>query len=354
MSIVLACAGGAFGAIAGTLWGFSLQGSSLESNVDAAGTGALCAGIGWFAGATLGLARSRHGNSPVLPWVWILRAGSIAFVVAGILVARWVPSLDTHAPAAELGPLQRTIMIDAILASVTLLVLARPSVVVRRSLSSAAAATAVALVVLAGVAARAIPEARDVHWADAWWARQDAGEIPAGLLGSAPRTCPNDAPASTGLDRQAFAYNMAGHLPHELSEGFGLLEWSAAAGDEQLRARGVWPGPPDTIADSLASGLWTDGGCRAILLALFSVPRSSTRGHDVSPRGPTVGGWTLVHDASCGDAIPGPGGCLEYRSEPFQQDGVRVLVMHLRGIDRTEADAIALGISTSHVDGYHL
>jgi hypothetical protein len=156
-TIVLACAGGAFGEIAGTLWGFALQGSFLESNVDAAGMGALCAGIGWFAGATFGLERSRDGRTAGGAWVWILRSSAIAFLVAGVLVARWVPSMDDYRPLAELGPLQRDIMLDAVLGAITLLIVAWPTGPIRRALEGAAVAIAVVLVLLLGVSIAAIP-----------------------------------------------------------------------------------------------------------------------------------------------------------------------------------------------------
>ena len=156
-TIVLACAGGAFGEIAGTLWGFALQGSFLESNVDAAGMGAICAGIGWFAGAAFGRERSRDGRPAGGAWVWILRSSALAFPIAGLLVAGWVPSMDDYRPLAELGPLQRDILLDAVLASITLLLVARPAAPTRVALEGVAVAIAVVLVLLLGVSVAAIP-----------------------------------------------------------------------------------------------------------------------------------------------------------------------------------------------------
>lgn len=157
MTIILASAGGAFGQVAGTLWGYALQGSFLESNVDAAGMGALCAGIGWFAGAMFGLQRSWDGRTPGRPWCWALAAGAMAFVVAGFVVAGWVPSMDTHPPVAELGPLQRDIVMDAVLAAITLLILTGSPGLIRYALEGMAWAIAAVLVLLVGVSVAAIP-----------------------------------------------------------------------------------------------------------------------------------------------------------------------------------------------------
>src|SRR3954471_18185750 len=167
-ALVLASVGGALGGIAGTLWGFGLQGSFLDSNVGAAGVGGLCAGLGWVAAAALGLARSKDGRAPTRTWVWVLRAGATAFLATGILVAHSLSSLDTHRPPADLGPMQRDVLIDAVLAAATLLVCARPAVPVRRMLVGVTSAAAIALIVLAAVAAEAIPEGRSVAWYDAW------------------------------------------------------------------------------------------------------------------------------------------------------------------------------------------
>ena len=89
--------------------------------------------------------------------VVVRRTWAVAFMVAGFLVARWVPSMDDHAPVAELWPLQRDILLDAVLASITLLIDTRPTAPIRRTLEAVAVAIAVVLVLLLGVSVAAIP-----------------------------------------------------------------------------------------------------------------------------------------------------------------------------------------------------
>ena len=86
--LVLASAFGFLGLVGGTLWGFSIQGTFLKTNIYALTLGTFCAGIAWVLGAALGVYRVRGVPAPTAAGAWALRVAAILFVVAAILVAR--------------------------------------------------------------------------------------------------------------------------------------------------------------------------------------------------------------------------------------------------------------------------
>ncbi len=124
-TIGLAIAGGFLGVVVGTLEGFSLQGSFLGDNDQAATVGALGGGIGWFVGLCVGLLVAKGAPPPDRALAWALRGAAGVVVLLGLIVALWVPSLDRNPHDPPILQLQRVILLDSVLAAVTLLVVAQ-------------------------------------------------------------------------------------------------------------------------------------------------------------------------------------------------------------------------------------
>ena len=140
--LVLASAFGFLGLVGGTLWGFSIQGTFLKTNIYALTLGTFCAGIAWVLGAALGVYRVRGVPAPTAAGAWALRVAAILFVVAAILVARryavpvnflpgdpdllsdarWVARF-LHELEHELEPLRRLMWLDGVIAALTCIAL---------------------------------------------------------------------------------------------------------------------------------------------------------------------------------------------------------------------------------------
>ncbi len=142
LPLALASTFGFLGLIDGTLWGFSIQGSFLGSNILALTLGSFCAGIAWVLGAAIGVYRVRGVPAPTAAGAWALRVSAILFVVAAILVARryavpvnflpgdpdllsdtrWVAHF-LHDLEHELEPLRRLMWLDGVIAALTCIAL---------------------------------------------------------------------------------------------------------------------------------------------------------------------------------------------------------------------------------------
>ena len=84
----LASLGGLLGAIGGVLVGLGIQGTFLGSNYFAFELGTICAGIGWVAGAMLGVYVTRGARPASREEVWVLRVAAALFLLAAVIVAR--------------------------------------------------------------------------------------------------------------------------------------------------------------------------------------------------------------------------------------------------------------------------
>lgn len=151
--IALASTFGFLGLIGGTLWGFSIQGTFLKSNVFALTLGTFCAGIAWVLGAALGVYRVREASPTTAAGAWVLRVAAALFVVAAILVARRFvvpvnflpddPDIQgrdlarmTELILPALVPMRRLMWLDGVIAALTCIALSarnrlrRPTMVV--------------------------------------------------------------------------------------------------------------------------------------------------------------------------------------------------------------------------------
>jgi hypothetical protein len=142
--------------------------------------------------------------------------------------------------------------------------------------------------------------------------------VPAGLLSPAPLECPTPLVRADSAERSQIGEQLRGHLPPTLPTGFGLMgAWREGDGD-------------------LGSALWADGTCRLIWISLWPDGRL--------PPGPKLGDWVVeesgIHD--CGNAVLGDGRCLRYNAV---SGGIRIEVF-MMGIERDEADGIALSVAT--------
>lgn len=147
--LALAATGGFTGFLVGQLLGPLTGEARIDgSHIKTATLTVLLAGFGWFAGFAMAILLMRRAPGPVAAWV--LRGAAVAVVIAGFLVARWVPSLDAPPPDTTLIPLQRAIRLDAVLAAVTLLGLAQRRVLRRTMIALSMVASILILAATAG------------------------------------------------------------------------------------------------------------------------------------------------------------------------------------------------------------
>ena len=186
---------------------------------------------------------------------------------------------------------------------------------------------------------------------EAWRASQpDAESFAANLLAPAPLGDPVFGCPSVesdgghlprgGLDPERGQW-LDGHAPRWLPEDFGLVDW--------LVAEDGWdPGVGDAIY-SQSVGVWADGGCRRVSLALFWGDPHAPRLDRLYSVVDEVGGWNVVAGPRCKRAATADGSCLHYLAWSHDERGEgrgRVLGLRLQmlGIDRDVGDRIALGI----------
>lgn len=186
---------------------------------------------------------------------------------------------------------------------------------------------------------------------EAWRASQpDAESFAANLLAPAPLGDPVFGCPSVesdgghlprgGLDPERGQW-LDGHAPRWLPEDFGLVDW--------LVAEDGWdPGVGDAIY-SQSVGVWADGGCRRVSLALFWGDPHAPRLDRLYSVVDEVGGWNVVAGPQCKRAATADGSCLHYLAWSHDERGEgrgRVLGLRLQmlGIDRDVGDRIALGI----------
>jgi hypothetical protein len=86
----LACAAGLIGTITGLLSGFSAQGTFLGSNHLATRWMLIGAGIGWVAGAVIGMWATKGGRPADRGEIVILGVAAIGSVLTAVLVATWL------------------------------------------------------------------------------------------------------------------------------------------------------------------------------------------------------------------------------------------------------------------------
>ena len=175
--IVLASAFGFLCLIGGTLWGFSIQGSSLGNNIYALSLGTFCAGIAWAVGAGFGVHRVQDASPPTAAGAWVLRAVAIVFIIGAILVARRflfptnflnglagdpdvVPlvydrMLERIPPALE--PLRRLMWLDGVIAASTCIALSARNRLQRPAMLVGALATLLVLCLAAVEFSRVLP-----------------------------------------------------------------------------------------------------------------------------------------------------------------------------------------------------
>jgi ELWxxDGT repeat protein len=150
-ALALAFSGGFVGSVAGFVLGFAIAGASFidGSHIEPATVSVVWAGFGWFTGIAFATGLTRGAPPPSQNEAWALRAVALGFLIAGVVVARWVPTLDNPPPDVTLIPLQRAIRLGAALAAVTLLVLAQRAILRR---TAAAAGLVASVLILAAVA----------------------------------------------------------------------------------------------------------------------------------------------------------------------------------------------------------
>jgi hypothetical protein len=131
----------------------------------------------------------------------------------------------------------------------------------------------------------------------------------------APRQCPWGLARVSAVSTEQFLLLTNGRGPTWLPKGFGLAQ--------------TWSDHAD----------WSDGTCREVTMSVY-------RGTQAPPRDVlgSVGDWLVVVDArgSCGNAILGPGRCLDYVAPT--RDGL-TFGLQMMGIGRPVGDRIALSIS---------
>ena len=149
-TLAFAISGGFVGLVAGNLLGPTTGESWDGSHIKTATLGVLFAGFGWFAGVAVAMVLTRGTVPPSMSSAWVLRAVALGFLIAGLVVARWVPSLDNPPPDTTLIPLQGAIRLDAVLAAATCLVLAQRQILRRTAVALWLVASVVILAVVAG------------------------------------------------------------------------------------------------------------------------------------------------------------------------------------------------------------
>ncbi len=128
-------------------------------------------------------------------------------------------------------------------------------------------------------------------------------------------------PVPTGAAPEA----MRGYLPRWLPKGFGVAGAWGVAGDED--------GP-------LVQ--WSDSRCREVELRVAFLPPI-----EEALVGPNVGSWTIVGDVSCFTAELGTTRCLRYQTAVPEG----LLALNFTGVERDEADRIALSIPRPPASG---
>ncbi len=121
------------GGFFGMLWGFSVEGTFLGSNLIATRWSAAAAGVGWVAGAVLGASRTQGAPLPTPGEAGALRLCAVLFMVTALVFARWiiVPSFfetdgGFYIDSSRLVSIQLICLLDGAVAAGTCLVLARP------------------------------------------------------------------------------------------------------------------------------------------------------------------------------------------------------------------------------------
>ena len=142
-----------------------------------------------------------------------------------------------------------------------------------------------------------------------------------------------------GLDPERGQW-LDGHAPRWLPDDFGLVDWLVAE-------NGWYPDVGNAIL-SQSVGVWGDGGCRRVSLALFwGNPHAPRFGHLYTVVD-EVGDWDIIAGPGCKRPPTADNSCLHYVawSNEERGEGERVLGLRLQmaGIDRETGDRIALGI----------
>jgi ELWxxDGT repeat protein len=150
-SLAFAFSGGFVGFVAGEVLGPLTGEARIDgSHIKTATLGVLLAGFGWLAGVVVAMVLTPGTPPPSRSMAWALRGLALGFVIAGVLIARRVPSLDHTPPATTIIPLQGAIRLDAVLAAATCLALAQRRVFRRTAVAGVVVASIAILAVVAG------------------------------------------------------------------------------------------------------------------------------------------------------------------------------------------------------------